>query len=153
MITCTKRFGEYPAAHRQPDHDGHCALIHGHNWSFEITFGAKERDINGFVVDFGKLGFVKDFLAEHFDHTMLVRTNDPKREVFEQMAKDNLLWLYVMPDVSCEGLAEWVWQEVSKLVSSHTSGRVLVVKVVCFEDLKNSATYVNPFTQMIYGNP
>jgi len=38
MITCTKKFGEYPFAHRQPLHDGMCKLVHGHNWTFEVEF-------------------------------------------------------------------------------------------------------------------
>ena len=54
MMNCKKTYSDIPFAHRQHLHDGHCALIHGHNWSFTVTFSCHETDLNGFVVDFGK---------------------------------------------------------------------------------------------------
>src|SRR4051812_26092027 len=64
MLTCRKTYTDIPWAHRQHRHDGHCAYLHGHNWSITITFGCREPDENGFVLDFGKLKFLKHWIDE-----------------------------------------------------------------------------------------
>ena len=58
-LTCTKTYFDVPFAHRQHLHDGHCSFVHGHNWDIRVTFGCERTDENGFVVDFGKLKFLK----------------------------------------------------------------------------------------------
>jgi 6-pyruvoyltetrahydropterin/6-carboxytetrahydropterin synthase len=59
MLTCKKTYFDVPFAHRQHLHDGHCSFVHGHNWDISITFACDKTDENGFVVDFGKLKFLK----------------------------------------------------------------------------------------------
>ena len=76
-ITCSKTYTDLPFAHRQPSHQGHCALIHGHNWSFEFEFAADKLDECGFVIDFGKLKWLKDWINERFDHTLVLNESDP----------------------------------------------------------------------------
>ena len=68
MLTCRKTYSDIPFAHRQHLHDGHCAFVHGHNWDISITFGCEKTDENGFVVDFGKLKFIKEWLNANLDH-------------------------------------------------------------------------------------
>ena len=63
-LTCTKTYFDVPFAHRQHLHDGHCSFIHGHNWDIRVTFGCERTDENGFVVDFGKLKFLKAWIEE-----------------------------------------------------------------------------------------
>lgn len=79
MMTCRKVYADIPFAHRQHLHDGHCALIHGHSWSFALTFGCHERDASGFVIDFGKLRFIREELETRFDHACVFATDDPLR--------------------------------------------------------------------------
>ena len=71
MITCKKTYTDIPWAHRQHRHDGHCAFIHGHNWSITIIFGCHATDENGFVVDFGKLKFLEEWIDTHLDHAIM----------------------------------------------------------------------------------
>ena len=139
-FTCSKIFKDYPFAHRQPTHDGHCAFIHGHNWDFEITFAAEKLDGNGFVIDFGKLDFLKDWLKEKFDHTCVIPSTDPKLETMLQLHRDKLIDLRVLTSAGCEGLAGIVLEMVNDLVQKHTEGRVNVVEVTLWEDSKNYAT-------------
>jgi len=141
MITCRKRWDNLPAAHRQPLHDGHCSKLHGHNWSFEIEFYSTERDMNNFVVDFGKLSPVKEFLQKWFDHTLLVQATDPLLQFFNDLDAGGVCVLRVVESASCEGLALFVYDEVTKIVRKLTSGRVQVMRVICYEDTKNSAEY------------
>ena len=80
MITCRKTYADVPFAHRQHLHDGHCQLIHGHNWGITFTFGCHSPDANGFVVDFGGLKFLRAWLAQHLDHACVFNHDDPLRE-------------------------------------------------------------------------
>jgi 6-pyruvoyl-tetrahydropterin synthase len=85
MFTCSKTYRDIPFAHRQHRHDGHCSFLHGHNWGIEIEFGCEKLDERGFVVDFGGLGFLKTWIADHLDHACLFAKEDPIRE---QLLKD-----------------------------------------------------------------
>ena len=140
MITCTKKYTDFPFAHRQPNHKGHCRLIHGHNWSFEFEFGATELDGNGFVIDFGGLKPVKDLLTELFDHTLVLNADDPHIDNFEE----NLAFfakIITVPNCGAEGLAEYLQELVDNTVSKITEGRVRVMRCTVYEDSKNSATF------------
>jgi len=140
MITCRKTYADVPFAHRQHQHDGHCSLIHGHNWSFTITFGCREPDVNGFVVDFGKLKFLKHWIEENLDHGCVFNAEDPLRE--QIVASCPGVWkIYVVPSCSCEGLAQHLCGVFDTLVRQNTAGRVFVLSVEVVEDAKNSATY------------
>lgn len=151
-LTCTKRYDDLPFAHRQPNHNGHCALIHGHNWGFEFEFTATELDECGFVIDFGKLKWLKEWINERFDHTLLLNEGDPHLRYLRQALDTQpgergygaFAKLIVVPDCSCEGLAAWLIHEVNIVVQRHTDGRVSVRKVKVIEDSKNHAT--------VYGN-
>jgi 6-pyruvoyltetrahydropterin/6-carboxytetrahydropterin synthase len=142
-ITCKKRFSDYPFSHRQPRHDGHCAWLHGHNWDFEIEFSASELDDNGFVIDFGKMAFIKEFLTKYFDHTFVIPEDDAQIHIWEDLCKKNLIDLKIVPDASAEGLAVWIMNKVNDLVMNHTNNRVHVSLVTVWEDSKNSATCHN----------
>ncbi len=140
MMTCRKVYADIPFAHRQHMHDGHCALIHGHNWSFALTFGCHERDANGFVIDFGKLRFIREELEARFDHACVFAEDDPLRETIVQAAPEAFK-VYVVPNCSSEGLCAHVFEWVDERVRSHTDGRVFLVGVEVTEDQRNSAAY------------
>lgn len=142
--TITKRFGPYPAAHRQHNHDGHCKLIHGHNWTFDVTFTAAVLDANKFVVDFGKFGAFKDELTNLFDHTFLVNSDDPCLPVFKALEDEGLAKIVVVNSGGAEGIAELVFQAAWQYVTreyGHQGRGVTVVSVAVHEDEKNMATY------------
>lgn len=141
MQTCAKTYTDFPAAHRAPKHDGHCALVHGHNWSFHFEFEASQFDPNGFVVDFGKLEFIRDFLKEQFDHTCLIADSDPEVDRFIDLSEAELIELRLVEDCSCEGIARMVGRWVDQRVTVETGGRVKLKSVTVHEDSKNSATY------------
>lgn len=140
MMTCRKVYADIPFAHRQHMHDGHCALIHGHNWSFALTFGCHARDVSGFVIDFGKLRSIREELETRFDHSCVFAENDPLRETIVQAAPEAFK-VHVVPNCSSEGLCEYVFEWVDELVRSHTDGRVFLVGVEVTEDQRNSAAY------------
>lgn len=148
MLTCSKEYRDIPFAHRQHNHDGHCAWIHGHNWTFRFTFIAKERDKNGFIVDFGKLGWLKSWIEERFDHALALNETDPHLDFLRNVltspafgSGDVFAKITEVPDGSCEGLAYYLWKSVGELVRDRTGGRVDVLECTVLEDSKNSATY------------
>ena len=143
MLTCSKLYPDIPFAHRQHRHDGHCALVHGHNWSFKFTFGAREPDENGFVVDFGRLQFVHAWLKEEFDHACVFNQDDPLRETIVASAPAAFR-ARVVASCSCEGIAEHAFRAIDPLVRRSSGGRAFLVEVEVFEDARNSARYQPP---------
>jgi 6-pyruvoyltetrahydropterin/6-carboxytetrahydropterin synthase len=148
MHTVTKSYWDLPAAHRQPKHDGHCSLIHGHNWGFDIVFGCDVLDENGFVVDVGKLKPIKQWLEETFDHTLLLNEEDPLLDYIQQSFMRDLCRMVIVPNCGMEGLAKLVFEKVSMLLANHDAfalsvlkRTLLVIEVTCWEDSKNRATY------------
>ena len=145
MYTVTKTFGEYPFAHRQHNHDGHCAYVHGHNWRFTVELQSDDLDNNGFVYDFGKFGWLKSWLEFMFDHTLLINQDDPHLEFFQEHcvkdAKNPLgLWdMRVIPNGSAEHLAELV----GRRIQSHFEDdkRIQLVSLTVMEDNKNAAIW------------
>lgn len=140
-LTCSKKFSGYAFAHRQPKHDGQCRWLHGHNWDFTIEFQAATLEENGFVIDFGKLGFIKMLLTQAFDHGLILAKNDPELETFKLLATRNICKLTILEDVSAEGLAKQIHALSDELVRKHTNGRVWVSRVTVHEDEKNTASY------------
>jgi 6-pyruvoyltetrahydropterin/6-carboxytetrahydropterin synthase len=140
MLTCRKTYADIPFAHRQHRHDGHCALIHGHNWAFTLTFGCTAPDENGFVVDFGKLKFLREWINTHLDHSCVFNAEDPLRDTLVAAAPE--AWkIYVVESCSCEGLARHLHGVFDALVRQHTGGRAFITAVEVIEDSKNSASW------------
>ncbi len=140
MMTCRKVYADIPFAHRQHQHAGHCAFIHGHNWSFAFTFGCHERDANGFVIDFGQCRFIRDEIERRFDHACVFATDDPLADAIVQSVPAAFK-VYRVPNCSCEGLCAHLFAWVDPLVRDHTQGRVFLVGVEVSEDQRNSAAY------------
>lgn len=141
MFTVTKKYSDFPAAHRQPKHEGHCHFIHGHNWAWEITFTCDELDKNGFVVDVGGLDVVKRFFNDHFDHTLVVNGDDPLIDKgLKSLDELGFVQLVVVDNCGMEGLARFVFHQVNKIVKDWGRG-LKVINVRCWEDSKNSASY------------
>ena len=140
MFTCKKSYHDIPFAHRQHLHDGHCAWVHGHNWGIIVTFACHETDANGFVVDFGKLKYLKTWIEANLDHACLFNENDMKaKELLSRF--DHLFKPYILPNCSCEGIAHHLHGIFDSMVRKNTDNRVWVTAIEVVEDSKNSATY------------
>lgn len=140
MLTCKKSYRDIPFAHRQHLHDGHCALIHGHNWGITLTFACSEPDPNGFVVDFGKLKYLKTWIDEHLDHACLFNHSDTEATRL-LAAGGELFKAYTLPNCSCEGLAQHLHGIFDAMVRADTDGRAWITETEIVEDSKNSAAY------------
>jgi len=142
MFTCEKTYSDIPFAHRQHRHDGHCAFIHG--WSFTFTFGCRELDECGFVVDFGKLKELKAWIDATFDHACLFNQDDPMLdELVGKKSPDgrSLFKTYVLEQCSSEGIAKELHAKADTMIRDMSDGRAFVVSTRVTEDSRNSATY------------
>lgn len=141
----TKRFTNYPCAHRQWRHDGDCKLIHGYSRSFLYIFGGYALDKCGFLVDFGQLDWLKAYHEAMFDHTFLLNKDDPEFDLFLGLAQRGVLKLVTYPQgIGMEGTAEHLCGYADGELRQRTKGRCWVISVEAFENDKNSAIYLNP---------
>ncbi len=119
----------------------HCRLVHGYALAFKFVFATYELDERNWCFDFGGLKPVKAWLKEMFDHTMLVAEDDPERARFEELHRDGLLDLRLLPAVGCEATAKYVYDHVARFVHDETGGRVWLESVEVKEHGGNSAIY------------
>ena len=140
MLTCSKTYRDIPFAHRQHRHDGHCALIHGHNWAITLTFACRKADANGFVVDFGDLKYLKTWIVQNLDHACLFNESDPESDALPRNLVISLK-LTFCPTPPAR-IAQHLHGVFNPMVRAQTEDRVWVTQVEVEEDSKNSATYL-----------
>ena len=137
----TKRFTGFPCTHRQWRAESHCKFVHGYSREFFFEFAAQELTKEGWVVDFGGLKQVKQFLDHTFDHTFLVAQDDPELETFKALDAKGTIMLRVLPNPGMEGTALFVYQEASKILESLYGKRAWITKIEVRENEKNSAIF------------
>jgi 6-pyruvoyltetrahydropterin/6-carboxytetrahydropterin synthase len=141
MITCSKTYRDIPLSHRQPFHKGRCSRLHGHSWAITLTFGAEALDENGFVVDFGDLHYLEDWIDQRLDHGIVLCQDDPLADQLKGLEQSGLLKITWVKSASCEGIAQFLFETFGPLVSEKTEGRARLLSVHLEEDSKNSALF------------
>lgn len=140
----TKIFDGYSIALRQHKAaHSHCSLLHGYSIYFHVTFGADSLDEMNWIADFGcfKRNGLKDWLAEMFDHTLLIEQDDPMRPLFEELPQYKVAKVHFLEKMGMESLAKMVFDKFNDVFSKTEGGRLRVVRVEAFEHAKNSAIY------------
>jgi 6-pyruvoyltetrahydropterin/6-carboxytetrahydropterin synthase len=127
----TKTYNELcPVAYRQWRAGSHCNRTHGYALSFHFEFESDTLDSRNWVVDFGSLRPLKDFLEDQFDHKLLVALDDPLIE----------------ERVGCEGLACAIYEYVNEILlpsfGKDISDRVWCTTVEVRETKANMAKVV-----------
>lgn len=120
----------------------HCRFLHGYALGFRFIFEAQSLDERRWVYDFGHLDWLSDWLKEMFDHTTLIAQDDPELALFQTLHKRQLINLKVLPEVSCEQFAKFVYQFASSKIESETKGRVLLKSVEVMEHGANAAVFL-----------
>jgi len=96
----------FSCAFRQWSADSHCSYIHGYSLGFIITLGTNELNEKNWVYDFGNFIFLEKWLRDHFDHTLLVATNDPHIDEIKSLENNKIAKIVEVPEISCERFAE-----------------------------------------------
>ena len=137
----TKRFTGFPCTHRQWRAKSHCRFVHGYSRELNFEFETDSLTDEGWVVDFGGLKKVKEFLDYTFDHTFLVAQDDPELENFRLLDQKGVIMLRVLPNPGMEGTALYVYEEATKILESLYGKRARIIKVEVRENEKNSAIF------------
>lgn len=124
----------------------HCRFLHGYALSFRLLFAAEQLDARNWVVDFGGLKAVKQFLCDSFDHKLAVAEDDPQLDMLCSLAGLDCADPLVLPAVGCERFAQYVYEWVDNWLKQELTSEVNVrglhlVEVEVREHGANSATY------------
>ncbi len=141
----TKKLGPISVGHRQWRDNGHCAWVHGYGRYIQFTFEG-DLDERQWVMDFGDLKDVKQWLEDQWDHRVMIASDDPQLEKLKEMHALNIMNINVM-DVDkgwgpgIEASCKFVYDHVQPLIDQKTDGRVKLTKVEIWEHERNSAVY------------
>ena len=131
----------HSCAFRQWKADSHCNLIHGYALQFELKFGSNGLDEKNWVVDFGGLKPLKQWLENNFDHKVVLDRDDPEIDTFHDLEKKGLCEITIFDGVGVEKFAEHAYDVASLIVKEMTNDRCWVESVECSEHGANSAIY------------
>jgi 6-pyruvoyltetrahydropterin/6-carboxytetrahydropterin synthase len=142
----TKTYGHergLSCAFRQPRaFHSHCKFIHGYSLSFSFKFGASELDDKNWVVDFGGLKDLKNWLEDNFDHKLAVDRADPLAVALCDLETKGLAEIVLMDGVGCEKFAEHAFNFASNMINEKYGDRCWVESVEVREHGANSGIYV-----------
>lgn len=133
------------ACFRQWRATSHCNQLHGYALAFTFEFAARDLDARNWVIDFGSMRPIKSWLEDQFDHRLLFAADDPKKEIYYDLASHKVANILELPNVGCEAFAKQAWDEcVSFLMKTHQFDRIKLTKVTVAEHEGNSASYSEP---------
>lgn len=98
----------------------------------------------GFVVDFGKLKPLRDWISENLDHACVFNQDDPMLDQFVELndaSGRDIFKPYVVDQCSSEGLAKHLYDVVDPMIRGLTDDRAHLLEVTVIEDSRNRATF------------
>lgn len=141
----TKTYGHnigLSACFRQPHADhSHCRFLHGYSLQFKFTFGCDKLDNKNWVVDFGGLKPLKQWLEQTFDHRVVLDSKDWAISEFKILEDKGLAQLTILDGVGVEKFAEHAAKHADELVRMMSNNRCWVISCECAEHGSNSAIY------------
>ncbi len=142
----TKTFGHdlgLSCCFRQWKAKSHCRLLHGYALSIKIIFEADELDHRNWVVDFGGMATLKQWIVDTFDHKLLVATDDPHADEICALAGIDVADVVMVSATGCEMFAEMIFNYTWKWLERYEyGGRIKLHSVEVREHGANSAVYV-----------
>ncbi|RPG29019.1 MAG: hypothetical protein CBB72_016325 [Muricauda sp. TMED12] len=140
----TKTYGHnigLSACFRQPNAHSHCKFLHGYALQFKFVFGCDELDDKNWVVDFGGLKPLKQWLEDKFDHKVVLDLEDPMMQYFDNLQAAGLCEITALNGVGVERFAYHAWRFADQLVRRMTDDRCYCLSAECAEHGANSAIY------------
>lgn len=114
MFVSTKEYKEIgPVAYHQWRDQGNCRLIHGYALSFYFEFESETLDIRNWIVDFGGLRPLKDFLERCFDHKLLLAEDDPNFHEIKKLEALGLAEITVVEATGCEAISDFLYKHLN----------------------------------------
>lgn len=123
----------------------HCCLLHGYAIAVRLVFEADELDERNWVIDFGGFRKIKDYLADTFDHKLIVAVDDPRLDDIIALGRLGIADVVVMNRVGCEAFSSEIADVVQGFLEvGGMAGRVRLVSVEVQEHGANAAAYMVP---------
>ena len=123
----------------------HCCLLHGYAIAVQLVFEADELDERNWVIDFGGFRKIKDYLADTFDHKLIVAVDDPLLDDIIALGRLGIAQVVVMNRVGCEAFSAEIAEVVQGFLEAGAmAGRVRLVSVEVQEHGANAAAYMVP---------
>ena len=119
-------------AFRQWRTDTHCAQIHGYSLQIEMTFERVDSSLDNrmWVMGFGDLKPIKQWLAEAFDHKMLVAKDDPELSNLLALKENKLANIVIVDNVGVESFCKLVYDYTSHyLKNNHPDVNLNEIKI------------------------
>ena len=132
------------AAFRQHRAESHCRFIHGYALAFTYTFWTHNLDARNWVIDFGSLKPIKEWLVETFDHKLLVAEDDPLVAQLVALHESGGANVALVKRVGCESFAEMAARFCIQYLRDQARGDVYLRSVECAEHEGNSASFEIP---------
>jgi 6-pyruvoyltetrahydropterin/6-carboxytetrahydropterin synthase len=127
-------------AFRQHKATTHCQYLHGYALKVSLDFETEALDDKNWVIDFGSLKPLKQWLEGKFDHKTLIAKDDPLLSVFETLQNLGGCDLLVVEKMGIEAFAEMIWETVEVwLLTNPDPTRVQLVRVSVSEHDGNMA--------------
>jgi 6-pyruvoyltetrahydropterin/6-carboxytetrahydropterin synthase len=150
IFKSTKSYYNLPCSHQQwQDADtsgvygtGQCSKTHGYSREVHLEFSATDVDDYGWVVGFGSLKPVKNWLEWLFDHTALWEAGDPRLQDILRINQELQIPIYnlrVLPSgVSMEQTTLFLSIYLNAYILDTTNDRCWISRLEVRENDKNS---------------
>lgn len=150
MFQSTKQYGHdlgLSCVFRQARANSHCNLLHGYSIGVKLVFECEVLDHNFWVVDFGCMKPIKEYLVRMFDHTLLVAQDDPMLDEITGLAGLGLADVRVVEQIGCEAFAKMIYTFVEDwMYDCGIAPRVWLVSCEVKEHGANSAVFIGDDT-------
>jgi 6-pyruvoyltetrahydropterin/6-carboxytetrahydropterin synthase len=129
--------------------DTHCSKLHGYPLAFEFTFEADDLDSRNWVISFGELKPLKEWLKSTFDHKLCVSIHDPKlAAILELEEVHGIAQVVFVEEVGCEMFAKMAYEKAEEILEDiQDEGRANSARLKCVkvsEHDGNTAIYYGP---------
>lgn len=120
-----------------------CNALHGYAIGIYIEFECETLDARNWVVDFGGLRPLKQFIKECFDHTMLVASDDPQFDTLKNLHDLGLAKMVEVEATGCEALSKFLYDYINEIFldDHYPKSGIHCRKVVINETPSNSGWY------------
>ena len=127
--------------------EGHkCRNLHGHSGVVEIEIRSETLDEKGFLIEFSDLNFIKAWIDENWDHSLIVSAND---EILNSISSALDTKKYVLKENYCqttsELLAERLYIFVKHKLSLLCYGNRSFKLRISFKETSNNCAYFGDF--------
>jgi 6-pyruvoyltetrahydropterin/6-carboxytetrahydropterin synthase len=139
MIICTRRI-EFDAAHRIMEHESKCKMLHGHRYVVELSFGSKNLDKLGRVIDFGNVrDILESWINEHLDHNAILSCEDKKLgDAISENTGQKIYYLDENPTV--ENIAKHLFYDIAPKLFADYNSKIVSIKIY---ETPNCSTQIN----------